>query len=368
MTYPWVLQPKAARDEVLDIIAAFEKLNDGSAVFMDPRFLELEQEKLRLIQDFEKIFLDIVPQNFDLIQKKNPGQFVLSLTYREILYYFILIFGLFESVAGSYLFGSTLFDLIPGVSALGHMMLSTVFTFLDGIFFYAFEVTFLKDALGIPYDRSDFMQHLETYTGQLNTTIQINQALATIHMLNVDDDTYDEFINFTHLLNEDLYAKQALMSPYPQSMWTYILKIVVLVYGAISNAAGSYFFSNAILSTAAASLVGTPLGWSIVVLTMLCGLGFYYAMGGTGIINLVTPGLDQYQALQAGLDAFKPHYQDHIGSIELIRGQFKRDKPKYFGLNKGLLFQATDAAQDKALDLSEIEEDITDEVHLPFDL
>lgn len=347
MIHSLAMKPPSEMDEILQLIEAFEALNAQPAAFMETTAIDLEKQKLKIIQDFEKILNKIIPQENVLSVNKDNSVFSLSQTSREMLYYFVLIFGMFESIAGSYLFGSTLFSLIPGISDTVHLIASIVFTALDSILFYAFEVTFLKDCLGIPHDDTDFTQSIETYSSQLSTTITINKLLATIYMLDVDNVLYDQYINLTKLLNDDLRIKQGKMKPYPESMLTNILKMVVLVYGAISNVAGSYFFSNAMLNMVAASMVGTPLGCTLVVLTMLCGLGFYYAMGCTSMINLVTPGFDQYQALKTGLGLFKVNYHDDLTHVKSIRDRFVQNKPINSDLNQTLPFFKSASANEE---------------------
>jgi hypothetical protein len=342
------MRPPSEMDEILQLIKAFEALTAQSANFMEKTAIDLEKQKLKIIQDFEEILNRIIPPKDALPVNQENSLFSLSQTSREMLYYFVLIFGMFESIAGSYLFGSTLFSLIPGISDTVHLIASIVFTALDSILFYAFEVTLLKDSLGIPYDDTDFTQSIETYSSQLNTTITINKLLATIYMLDVDNVLYDQYINLTTLLNADLRIKEGEMQPYPESTLTNILKMVVLVYGAVSNAAGSYFFSNELLKVVAASMVGTPLGYTLVALTMLCGLSFYYAMGCTSMINLITPSFDEYQALKAGLTLFKTNYHDDLSHVRSIRERFTQNKPINSDQNQPLRFFKLTSANEEA--------------------
>ena len=142
-------------------------------------------------------------------------------------------------------------------------------------------------------------------------------------MLNVENEVYDHYIELITLLNENFRLKERELQPYPESMLTTILKMVVLVYGAISSLASSYFFADTMLNMAAASLVGTPVGWTLVMLTMLCGLGFYYAMSYTSMINLVMPAFDEHQALKEGLEQFSANYSDDLKGVISIRKQYR---------------------------------------------
>ena len=225
------------------------------------------------------------------------------------------------------MFGSTLFALIPGISNPVLLVASIAFTVLSSVLFYAFEVTFLKDALGIHYKNTDVALFVEIYTSQLKTTISINQLLTTIHMQEVKNSVYNEYIQLTNLLNQDLRSKHAAIGPYPESILKKILKVGILAFGALSSIAGSYFFANALLTVLAASLVGTPVGWAIIGLTVLAGLGFYYAMDATSMIRLANPAFDKYHLLKKELEQFKDIYHDDLNLVTSIKDRFIEKKP-----------------------------------------
>jgi hypothetical protein len=327
MTNLSLVQPTTEIQKITYFITTFTDLNKNTPVFMDSAALDVEKQKLQVMQDFEKILSQYLLSNAN--QKNNcpvendDSKLFLNQTFRYFLYYFILLFGMFESIAGSYLYGTALFALIPGMSSILIMTVSLIFTALDAIFFYSFQVSFLKDFLKIPNNSSDFIKSIETYTMQVETVISINKHIANIHMLNVDDAVYNKYIELITLLNNDVFDKQDEMLPYPESMVINILKISLLIYGAISNAASSYFFANAILILIAAPLMCTPIGWIIPVLTILSSLVFYYAMSATSLTNLVTPGCDEYQALQQNLELFQSKYENHLVNVNSTRESFK---------------------------------------------
>ena len=310
-----------------DTRTTLELMNEFKALSMQDN-LTAEKQKLDIIHAFEKIIKKALPPQYRLAESLKPdADFPMDPTVRDALYYFMFAFGLFESVAGSYLSGAALFSLIPGISNPALMISSLVFTILSSVLFYAFEVTFLKEALGISSINTDFTEKVKTYSSQLNTTIAINRLLATIHVQDMNTALYDEYVQLTGLLNQDLRNKLANMGQYPESLLKNVLKIGVLAFGALSSIAGSYFFANSLMAMVAASWVGTPIGWTVVILTVIAGLGFYYAMDATSMIRLVNPAFDTYATLKQDLERFEAVYGNDLNDVRLTKNRFVEKKP-----------------------------------------
>ncbi len=310
---------------ILQLILAFEGLNQP-ADLIDK--LGVEKQKLYIIQLFEITIKKEVPRQYTApALTKEIVNYSLNQTARELFYYFLLAFGLFENVAGSYLFGEALFSLIPGISNPALMITSFIFTALSSVLFYVFDVTLLKEAFGIPSSDTDLEQLIETYSIQLKTAIAINHLLSTIHMQNINALTFDEYRQLITLLNLDLRNKQAGMEPYPESSLKNILNAAILAFGALSSIAGSYFFVNTLMMMVAAPMVGTPIGWTIVVLTVISRLGIYYALDAISMIQLANPVFDRYDTLKKELQLFKDHYHEDLGSVKSTKERFVEKMP-----------------------------------------
>ncbi len=310
---------------ILQLLQAFERLNLPADQIAS---LGIEKQKLYLIQLFETMIKREIPRQYTVPKlTMQPVNYSFNQTARELFYYFLLAFGLFENVAGSYLFGAALFSLIPGISNPALMIASLIFTALSSVLFYTFDVTVLKEAFGIPCSDTDFAQLIETYSIQLKTTIAINQLLSTMHVQNINALTFDEYRQLITLLNVDLRNKLAGIEPYPASLLKNILNAGMLAFGALSSIAGSYFFVNTLMMMVAASMVGTPIGWTIVALTVISGLGFYYALDAINMIQLVNPVYDSYDTLKKELELFKDHYGEDLGSVKSTKDRFVERMP-----------------------------------------
>lgn len=289
--------------------------------------LAIEHQKLHIIEAFEALIKKDMPTEYMLCMQEPQLDFSSSQTIREILYYFLLVFGLFEDGAGSYLFGSTLFALIPGLSTPMLAIASLIFVALSSTFFYAFQATFLRDALGIPHANNDAGTLLKYYTNQLHTIIAINKLLTTIHMLPLNNTLYNDYIRMLTLLNEDLRVKHSEMGTYNKSTLKNSLEVCLLAFGAVSSIAGSYFMASTMINLLTPVLVGTPIGWAIISMTIFAGLVLNYAMGVTSISRLVNPDFEVYQTIKEELSFFKTAYPDDLKGATFIKSRFFERQP-----------------------------------------
>lgn len=283
---------------------------------------EIEHKKLSIIEQFEALLKIDVPAHYFSNNKIQKYDYFLSQNARQALYYFLLTFGLLEDCAGSYLFGSTLFSLIPGLSAPILALASLMFVGLSSIFFLSFQGTFLKDALDIPYTSSDESIRLALYTQHLQTTIVINKLLATIYMMQVNSILYDDYIKLATLLNDNIALKDKTLSTYPKSLVKDVCEKGLLAFGALSSIAGSYFMANIIISLLAPVLIGTPIGCAIIAVITLASLIINFAMGMSSIVRLVHPNFEMHHALKKDLALFQTTYPEELKRSTLIKGRF----------------------------------------------
>ncbi len=323
-----ITSASAENQRIQQLIRDFEALssqppsaNTDPVQPTDPGILApIEEKKLELILEFEAIIRKKMPEEYSLPQQKKPKPATwLKPRHWEMLYYFVLVFGMFESIAESYLFGSELFTLIPGISNLTLFTASFVFTVLSSILFYAFEVSFIKEALGFPDGITVFAGLIDTCSRQVKSAKNINDLLRTAYIMSIDQTLFDDYRKLVKLINEDLRNKQANPVPYPESVLNDIMNFGVIAFGALSSVAGSYFFAHYMMALMAASLIGTPLGWAIIALTALSGLGFYYAMDATSMVRMVYPAYEEYDALCDELEQFRETYKDDLLKVTSIK-------------------------------------------------
>lgn len=287
--------------------------------------LTLEQQKLEIIQSTERQLRELLSHHVNGALRKDPSDVkekisMFQAILQKIAYYFLIFFGLFQDIAGSFIFSITLFSLIPSISQPALMITATIYTVLDSILFYAFEVSLLKEALGIPYESTELEQHIDIHRQQITWVTIINDHLSKLPVIYLDPNLYEQYARLATQFNQDLCDRDKAMSEYQESVTKKILKISLLTFGALSSIAASCFWADSILSIWAASMIGTPVGWGLVALTVIAGLGYYFAMDGSSIVQLVNPDYKSYLALREESTKFRSNYNDDlhhkIGSIQ----------------------------------------------------
>ena len=278
--------------------------------------LDIEVRKLRFLKEIE---FNIKKEMSLLSDCEFPEEIETSLINEivfNLLYYFLLVFGLLQDITGSFIFASFLFALIPGVTPLVITFLSVIFTMFDSILFYAFEVSLLKEALGFSSGQSDAPSFIALKMQQLTVTISINQLLSNIDVLTMDNCSYENYTKLAVLFNQDMAYQQEHIGHYEEPIWATLLKWGVVGFGILSSTANSYFWATSLLEGVYPALLGTFLGWLFIVLTITAGLGFYYAMGATGMIELVNPSRVEFDTFKEALLQFTPKIES---DFEVVR-------------------------------------------------
>lgn len=266
--------------------------------------LEIEKEKLRLLQIVQKKLNQEFNQEIDVSEHEiKPSESLLGKFFSHSFYYFLLLFGLLQDTTSSFLFGYTLLALIPGITGPYLIAASILYTVLDAVLFYAFEVSLLKEALNIPEDKTELRQLLDIYRLQLKTAKNLNRQLTSFNALAMEDSHYQDYVQFLDLINHDLKQKEQQFNNYHESTLKKWLKIGVLAFGAFSTTAGSYFYAQTFVASLGIG-VGTTLGMGLILLTVVAALGYFYAMGGKSLAKLVNPDYDQYQTLKQKFTSF----------------------------------------------------------------
>lgn len=293
-----LLERNINRDYVLKLLEDYQKLQPD--INQENR-LEIEKLKLECIKLIEfnlkrDLRISLVNEDFEEVQFQQ---------HQRRLYYVLMILGTINDAARNYMFGFTLISLIPNLSKPIQIILSILYIVFEAILFYGFEIALLRDALWIPKKSTNLSCYINTNIQQIRAITRINQLLVNIQVLDMDDKLYQDYQSVVTVLNADLNTKFHSLQSYEESFSKKILKMAVLGFGMITNIASSYFMFNAVLTAWAASLVGTPLGWTIIVLAILVELGFYYAMGAASILRLLNSDRDNFNILKNELNMFE---------------------------------------------------------------
>lgn len=271
--------------------------------------LRTEKLKLQIIEQIEfKLKNDIQFHLPTDLHEEALSINIAQTNRKKITYYLLLILGITLDTTKNFVFGYTLITLIPGLSFLTQVILTICYLILGAILFYGFEIVLLKKSLGVLNIHTNLNQIINVQIKQIETIKSINRLLSSISALSIDDNKYSNYVTITNIFNQDLQAKYEAMQPYEQSFFKKALMFSVLAFGVISKVASSYFLMSTILSAWAASLVGTPLGWLIIILAIMVELGFYKAMGATGVIQLMNSDLEDLKVLKKNLHSFNSEY------------------------------------------------------------
>ena len=221
----------------------------------------------------------------------------------RVFYFLILIYGSLQRAVGSYLFGSTLFLLIPHIHSIALMMLSSLFVVLDSLFFYAFDVSFLKSAINIEDKPTEIGSLNQIYVQQRQAVKAINRALRYEVSLRFKPSECNAYSTSRDLFNKHLLEKLKRMEE-PKLSWRMLcLEYAVIVFGAFSSITDSYFvFTLLHLS------FFTPLGAMLAIGFILSGLALYYGMGVKSLNKFINPDLESFQILKEKLSKFKTEF------------------------------------------------------------
>jgi hypothetical protein len=258
-------------------------------------------------------------------QRSNPQSY-LSKFAREAYYLFLASFAMLQYISGQYIFGSTLIGLIPGINATGILITSIFYVALNAILYYAFELSSVREALDIPTSPSQIEELISTYREQIKLVAAINTHLSKIDALKLKKENYQAFWIFAQTLNQTLRAKLESISDYQPSLVKKCLKFFILTVGGISAIASSYFWTNEILIAFTASLVGTPIGWSIIGLSTLAALGYYFFKDGLNVSELIAPGYDKFRLMTKEFNRFSNDDSNDLNRISRLRTPYEVDK------------------------------------------
>lgn len=299
-----------------------------------------EQRKLEIIEQFELIIkneVNFTPRTY------SPTKLAEIHTPQEALYYLLLSLGLIKNAVGSYLYANTLFALVPDISNPLLVCLSFVYLVVNSILFYAFEISFIKEALNIMDPSTDLSLLIDTFSKQFKTTLVINRLLRDMSMMFVEDATYNQYLELARLINKDLGEKHNKLGAYEESTPKYCLRMAVLAFSGLTSVAESYFLAKSLMTANAASLVVTPVGWGIITLSIVVDLAFNFAMAVSSIMQLVNPDYENYQSLKKELVHFdEKACEDNLVNLHNMKNRFVEKRPFLLELSRSVSYRSND--------------------------
>lgn len=322
ITFPGQFVTMYNQSSLAELMVEFQTLD----VELDKQ--EYETRKLMIVN---RVLLHLKGER-DVLPERSLNSSSYSQASLKIAYLFCLLFGGLENGASSFLFSSNLFIAIPGVSQFALYSLISVYTLLDAILFYAFEVSFLKKALGIiATDNHDILLN-ETYEQQLKAVMEINSILNDKITHKWDQKDYAVYCEAMAIFNGHLLKKHAIMQDYVSSNLRIGLEKGVVLFGALSCVADSYFMAKTALLMLHVTLTTSPLGFALVVGMVVACLVLYYTMRLQSMSKLLNPDRKSHNALQVGLIDFEKYV--HRASYVPDRNRmFKSSSPSTLPLS-----------------------------------
>lgn len=244
----------------------------------------------------------------ELIPVEGPIPFWQHPTLLTGLYQFCFIFGGLEKAAGSFVDGLNLFLLIPGINPILLYALTITYILLDAVLFYAFEVSFLKKALGVSLTQDDRSLLNQIYLQQVEFAKEIHIGLHDRETTDWDPVIYEEYCSAMRIFNGHLLKKDENMGVYPSSTFWICVEKGVVMFGALAVVADSYFMTKTALLLLHISFMSSPFGFILVLGMIGAVLGIYYSMGAQSMSELVNPDRQSYNDLKEGLTIFKRDY------------------------------------------------------------
>jgi hypothetical protein len=253
---------------------------------------------------------------------RQTSKSYLPLLARKFYFCFLATFAILQDISGQFVFGTTLFSFIPGINVATIMVASFFYVGLNAILLYKFEISNIKETLNIPYSTTTVEELIATYRKQIKLISSIIKHLSKLESLKLTSEAYKAYWTFAQTLDQRLRSKLTGIVQHQPSILKKSLKFFILTVGVISNTASSYFWTHEILATFAYSLVGTPLGWCIIGLSILAGVGYYYLKDGINIARFVSPGYDEFKLMTREFNCFKKDDGNDLNKIFLLKNQF----------------------------------------------
>lgn len=276
------------KDEAIDL---FESPQSPLAT---KELIEREQNKLLIYKKVMEQLDSIKPNKF--VKKEKSIRFY---WLKSAFYYFLVFFGLLEDGIGSYIFAQSLLTLIPGIHTPFIIAGSALVAVVSCILFYSFEAALFKEALGITANRKERETLIQTYLEEVNLLNQINEKFFCLELISSPPENSAELADIIVLLNQNIEDKKTTLGKYQESRLQKGVRWFVTGFGAFITIAGSYYMGSSLIALIAAPLLGTPVGWILISLMIVAGLGFYFSMQGKGMHELINPEFKDFKQLKA---------------------------------------------------------------------
>jgi len=277
-----------AEQPLPDLLSAFNQL---SAV-LDNK--DNEMRKLAILRRIEKEISDKFQQPIQIITTTSASQLEEDKSaLQQSAYYVCAVFGFLQRAAGGYLFSSSLFALIPGITYTPLAVLVTLYIILDNLLFYAFEIAFLRKYFQRAISEKTDASLNDVYAQQLEATEHIYKMLDSRETTLWAAEEYKSYLDCLIAFKADLCGKQERIEEYVRSPLKRGIESGLLYFGVFTSIADSYFMVKMTLLALHLTLMSSPLCWIFAVGILLSSSILYYAMTVKSMSKMINPVIDR---------------------------------------------------------------------------
>lgn len=300
------LHPKNHRTTIDEITKEFDTLcnlkNKNSLTTNE--HLAIEEYKLFIINSIESH----IEKNFgsDLyvvnISKKAPNNsgYLHYFMYRVLSFCGILISGII-----GFLGGNGLLSLIQWLPNPVLLAFSAALGVVNSILFFAIEANMIKNSLGVNSLGKNTNSLLHAHAEQIDATKRINKMLFDfIYVKKMSRSDYANYAKIAFKFNRNVKSKVQSFIAYKEPPTITILRWGVTGLGAVLAAGNGYFLMTSLLGIVAAPLLGTPVGWAIIGLTIATTLSLYFSIRSKAMFGMVNPNYQEFNKVKNKLIKF----------------------------------------------------------------
>ncbi|MCR9192209.1 MAG: hypothetical protein NXI01_06060 [Gammaproteobacteria bacterium] len=292
-----------ADQSLSDLLNSFNKLS----VVLDSK--DNEMHKLAILRRLEKEISDKFIQPIQMIATTSANQIEEEKSaLQQSAYYVCAVFGFLQRAAGGYLFSSSLFALIPGITYTPLAVLVSLYIVLDNLLFYAFEIAFLRKYFQRAIAEKADASLNEVYAEQLEVTEHIYKMLDARETTRWPSEDYKPYLDCLIAFKTDLCDKQARMGEYVRSPLKRGIESGLLYFGVFTSIADSYFMVKMTLLALHLTLMSSPFCWIFAVGILLSSSILYYAMTVKSMSKMINPDMKSHRILKGNLTLFKENY------------------------------------------------------------
>lgn len=301
-----ICKGEVAIDDLTNTFESLEALDKNTLT--SEEFLATEEYKLTIMKAIEH---DL--QRYVVKKKEIEEQTAVS-KWRLALFAGILLLDLIPMAVGGFVGMTTLLDTIPEISTAATYIISLLVTAIETLLVYSVTAPLLKKALGI-FQRDSADSLVELYNEKIQKTKSINSIL-TNELESADKislSRYRAYAGISKKINNDI--SNTKIEPFKEPLIKKIARLGLSGLNLVLNIAGGYFMATALLTTVAAALVGTPIGWFIVGLVVLGGLAGRFVVRSDSMHDLLNPKAKKHHNIEKKLKYFE-NQNEKIDSVQ----------------------------------------------------